>query len=59
MTNFLVSQVLLLIMLFFTTVLPEYYMEAHTKMFEVAPASTPTPLAAVEAELAQGRQSRD
>ena len=43
----------------FTTVLPAYYMEAHTKMFEVTPDSTPTPAAAVEAENAQGRQSSD
>lgn len=34
-------------------------MEAHTEMFEVAPNSTPAPLAAVEAEHAQGRQSSD
>lgn len=34
-------------------------MEAHTKSFEVAPKSTPTPLAAMGAEHAQGRQSSD
>lgn len=34
-------------------------MEVHTEMFEVAPNRTPTPLAAVEAEHAQGRQSSD
>lgn len=34
-------------------------MEAHTKMFEAAPDSTPTPLAAAGAEHAQGRQSSD
>lgn len=34
-------------------------MEVHTNVFEVAPNRTPTPLAAVEAEHAQGRQSAD
>lgn len=39
----------------FTTVLPEYYIEIHTNMFEIAFNRTPTPLAAMEAEHAQGR----
>lgn len=43
----------------FTTVLPEYYMEVHTNILEVAPNRTPTPLAVVEAKHAQGRQSGD
>lgn len=34
-------------------ILPEDYMEAHTKMFEVAPDSTLTSLAAEEVENAQ------